>query len=180
MPSVDQRVVQMVFDKGNFESAVKSVINTLDNLKKNLNLDKASKEFEKIDTAAKDVDLSYIAESVDALNKRFSTMGIVGISVLNNLATTAFNAGKQILGNITNSLIEGGKRRALNLEQAKFQINGLGQAWEDVKKDVDYAVDGTAYGLDVAAKAAGQLLASGIEVRYTSQRILEIISDLNS
>lgn len=176
MASIDQRVVQMVFDKGNFESAVKSVIATLDNLKKNLKFDKSVDEFNKINSAAQDVDLNYLANSIDTISNRFSTMGIIGTTVLANLTTSAVQAGKMMLSNITSSLIEGGKRRALNLEQAQFQIQGLGFAWEEVKKDVDYAVDGTAYGLDVAAKAAGQLLASGISVGENLKNSLRGVS----
>lgn len=176
MASIDQRVVQMVFDKGNFESAVKSVTNTLDNLKKNLNLDKAKDAFQDLEASSKEVTLADLASSIDTISSRFSTMGVIGTTVLANLTNSAVQAGKTMLKNITSSLIEGGKRRALNLEQAKFQIEGLGKAWEVVKEDVDYAVDGTAYGLDVAAKAAGQLIASGVSTGKNLKNALRGVS----
>lgn len=176
MPSVDKRVVQMVFDKGNFESAVQSVIKTIDNLKSKLNFKKANDAFDNITQASKEVDLTYIANGIDDLNNRFSNMGVIGMSVLNNLANTAVNAGKKILGNVTSSLIEGGKRRALNLEAAKFQIEGLGFTWGEVYDDIDFAVSGTAYGLDAAARAAGQLLASSVKIGPEMRNALRGIS----
>lgn len=60
MPSVDQRVVQMVFDKGNFESSVQKVIQTLDKLKQNLKLDKATQSFNDISIASQKVDMSHL------------------------------------------------------------------------------------------------------------------------
>lgn len=176
MANVDQRVVQMVFDKGNFESAVQSVIKTLDNLKQNLKFDKASQSFGDLSKASKNVDFSSLSNSVDTIADRFSNLGIIGMSVLNNLTNTAVDAGKRLLSAITSPIIEGGKRRALNIEAAKFQIEGLGYTWEQVSDDIDYAVSGTAYGLDAAAKAAGQLLASSVQIGPEMKSALRGIS----
>lgn len=164
MTSIDQRIVELKFDASKFRSGIQAAIASLDNLKKKLNLDKAAHEFDKVEKASRNVTFSELYSSVDSISNRFSSFGIVGMSVLNNLANTAVNAGKRILSALTEPLIGGGKRRALNIEQAKFQIEGLGYAWADVEEDINYGVKDTAYGLDAAAKAASQLLASQVKV----------------
>lgn len=178
--SVDERVVQLVFDNEKFDPAVEKTIETLDNLKENLNLEKASKEFNKIEQAANNLNMDGLANNVDKISDRFTTLGIVGVTALQNITTATMNTVANAFRTLTTPLIEGGKRRALNLEQAQFQIEGLGYAWKEVKKDVDYAVDGTAYGLDVAAKAAGQLLASNVQIGDSMKTALRGISGVAS
>lgn len=174
--NVDKRVVQMIFDNEKFESKVRTTMNTLNNLKKSLNLDKASSEFDKLEKAASTVSFSGMEASLDQISSRFTTFGIVGVTAIQNITTYAMRAGKNLLSSLTSPLIEGGKRRALNIEQAKFQIQGLGYAWEDVEADINYGVKDTAYGLDAAAKAASQLLASQVKVGDEMKSALRGIS----
>jgi tape measure domain-containing protein len=66
--------------------------------------------------------------------------------------------------------------RAQNIEQAKFQLEGLGVAWEDIQEDINYGVQDTAYGLDAAAKAASQLVASQVSLGDDMKTALRGIS----
>ena len=62
--------------------------------------------------------------------------------------------------------IIGCKRRAMNVENANFELQGLlknEEAVAAVMQNVSDAVDGTAYSLDAAAKVASQLAASGMK-----------------
>lgn len=164
MASIDQRIVELKFNGKQFQSGIQAAIASLDNLKKNLNMNKAASEFDKVEKASKKVTFNDLYTSVDSISNRFSTFGIVAMSALNQITTTAMQTGKRLLSALTSPLIEGGKRRALNIEQAKFQIQGLGYTWESVEEDINYGVKDTAYGLDAAAKAASQLLASQVKV----------------
>lgn len=164
MASIDQRIVELKFDAKQFRSGIQAAISSLDNLKKNLKMDKAASEFDKVEKASKKVKFNEMSDSLETISSKFSTFGIIGTTALVNIANTAVNAGKRMLSALTEPLIAGGKRRALNIEQAKFQIKGLGYAWEDVEEDINYGVKDTAYGLDAAAKAASQLLASQVKV----------------
>ena len=164
MASIDQRIVELKFNAKNFKSGIQAAIASLDNLKKNLNMNKAASEFDKVEKASKGIKFNELSSNVESISQRFSTLGIIGMSALNQITTTAMQTGKKLLSALTSPLIEGGKRRALNIEQAKFQIQGLGYTWESVEDDINYGVKGTAYGLDAAAKAASQLLASQVKV----------------
>ena len=170
--TTDRRVVEMRFDNAQFEENVKTTLSTLDRLKEKLGLIKSTD----IDVKANSSGLNGMATALDSINDRFSTMGIVGMTVLQNITNAALNAGKQMAGLVINPIKEGGKRRALNIETAKFQLGGLGVAWEDILPDIDYAVQDTAYGLDSAARAAAQLTASGIKLGDEMKSALRGIS----
>ena len=174
--SVDQRLVDLKINYKEFVTGIKAAITSLNTLKKNMNMDKAANEFNKVEKAAKEVNFNDMYNAVNTIESRFSTFGIVAISALNNITNTAVNAGKRLLSALTAPLIEGGKRRALNIEQAKFQIQGLGYTWEQVEDDINYGVKDTAYGLDAAAKAASQLLASQVKVGEEMKASLRGIS----
>lgn len=64
----------------------------------------------------------------------------------------------------------------MNIEQAKFQLKGLGIAWSSIEDDINYGVKDTAYGLDSAAKVAAQLSASGIQIGDNMKTALRGIS----
>ena len=163
--TVDERVVEMRFDNANFERNVQTSMSTLDKLKQKLNLSGAAKGLEQVDAASKKVSFSKMENSLAALEKRFSTTGIIGMSVINNLTTSVMRFVSKVKGFVTGGIVSGGIRRAMNLENAQFQLNGLlkdASAVEDVMKNVNDAVDGTAYSLDAAASVASQLAASGM------------------
>lgn len=174
--SVDNRVVQMKFDNRQFESGVKTSLSTLDKLKAGLNLDSAAQSISRLQSVGRSFSLAGMSASVDLVADRFSTLGIIGMTAIQNLTNAAVDAGKRIASSLINPIVEGGKRRALNIEQAKFQLEGLGVAWEDIKDDINYGVKDTAYGLDSAAKAASQLTASGVQLGDQMKSALRGIS----
>ena len=176
MASIDQRIVELKFNAKNFQTGIQAAIASLDNLKKNLNMNKAADEFDKVEKASKKVTFKDLYSSVDSISNRFSTLGIIGMSALNQITTTAMQTGKKLLSALVSPLIEGGKTRALNIEQAKFQIEGLGYTWDSVNEDISYGVKNTAYGLDAAAKACSQLLASQVKVGVEMRTSLRAIS----
>ena len=162
MPDIDNRIVNMLFKNEQFEKRANQTMDTLDKLEKKLKLPDSSDAFNSISKAMSSVNVSGIQNGLDRISDRFSNLGIIGMTVLQNLTNSAINLGKNIALAIPNQIIQGGKTRALNIEQAKFQLSGLGVAWEDIYDNIDKAVLGTAYGLDEAAKVASQLAASGV------------------
>lgn len=166
--TVDNRVVEMKFDNSNFEKNIKVSQESLKKFSEALNINKPAEEFNKsINTAVNKVDFSSMANSIESIANRFSTLGVIGMTVLQNLTNSAVNAAKQMVSSMTNTVIQGGKTRAQNIENAKFQLEGLGIAWKDISADINYGVESTAYGLDSAAMAAAQLSASGVKFGET-------------
>lgn len=164
---VDERVVEMRFENGQFEKGVAQSTESLNKLKKSLNLEGAAKGLENVNSVAKNTSgIESLAASLEKVERRFSTMGIVGMRVIENLTDSAMRFAKKTVSFVTGGVINGGKRRAMNLENANFQLQGLlknEEAVAAVMKNVSDAVDGTAYSLDAAAKVASQLAASGMK-----------------
>ena len=177
--TIDQKVVEMRFDNAQFEQNVKTSMGTLDNLKKSLNMDGATRGLENVNQAVNNVSFDRMASGIEALRNRFSTLGIVGMRVIQNLTDAAMKFANKGLSFVTDGIVQGGIRRAMNLENAHFQLQGLLKDETKVPavmKNVQDSVDGTAYGLDAAAKAASQFAASGLEAGDEMYRALRGIA----
>lgn len=174
--TIDSRVVEMQFDNKQFESNVKTSMSTLDKLKQSLNLTGVSKGLDSVSAAAKNVDLSGLSGAVEKVSLKFSALQVIAVTALSNITTSVMRAGSSLLKNAIGAIAEGGKKRALNIEQAKFQFKGLGMDVEATMADASYAVDGTAYSLDAAAKVASQLGASGMRAGDDMRKSLRAVS----
>lgn len=144
MTTIDERIVEMKFNTKNFEQGTQTTLDGIDKLNDALKMDG-------------------VADGLDKASSKFSIFGSIAFSALQRLTNEAINLGAKLAGAILDPLIEGGKKRALNIEQAKFQFQGLGMDVEQSMDDALYAVKGTAFGLDEAAVAASQFGASGIK-----------------
>jgi len=176
MSSIDQRIVQMRFDNAQFERGVQNTLKTLDDLKKGLNLDDQKAQFQALSDVAKNLNVEHIADNVEKVSSRFGALGAIGFSALNRLTTAAIDAGTSMASAMIDPIVEGGKKRALNIEQAKFQFKGLGMNVKQSMEDALFAVKGTAFGLDEAAVVAAQFGASGVKSGAEMQSALLGIS----
>lgn len=176
MSTIDKRIVEMEFDNAQFEKGVSVSMKTLDALSKKLEMADGAQGLKGIARAAENLSLRGIADGVDALNKRFSGLGIAGMTVIKNLTEAGIQMGKNLWNNTIGQIQSGGKSRAQNLQQAKFMLGGLGVDWSDAYEDINYAVKGTAFGLDSAAMAASQLSASGVSLGEDMKQALGGIS----
>ena len=164
--TIDERVVELRFDNKQFESGVKESLATLEKLKDATNKNISSKSFEGIQKAANSLDISNISKGIDALQSRFSTIGVAGMRVISNITDGLMNGLGGAIHSVTNSIVSGGIKRAMNIENAHFQLQGLIKDEKEVQAVMEQAnesVDGTAYSYDVAAKAASMFAASGIK-----------------
>ena len=162
MSSIDERVVQMKFNNGDFEKGVTKTLSSLDKLKAALAQKVSSKSFSDLQTEADKINFAPIEKQIDSVNSKFSLIGATASTVWSNMVTGGMNAIKNVVSMFTAPLIQGGINRALNLEQANFMFEGLGLDAKQMLSIADSAVTGTAYSLDAAAKAAGSLAASNV------------------
>ena len=176
MNNVENRIVEMKFDNEQFEAAVAKTMDTLDKFKQKLNFEDAGKGMEKLGKASSNYQYSLndIGQSLDQLNGRFSAMGTIGRRVLENLTDKAVNFATKGIGGMFSGITSGGLSRAMNLEQARFQMQGIYKDASKVKSviydDILPELQGTPYSLDQAAVVIGQLGASGIQ---SSEQIRE-------
>lgn len=161
MSSIDERIVEMKFDGAQFVAGADQAIDKLDALKKSLELGETE---------------SSVEANVASIASKISIFGALAFTAVQKLADGAIGFGEQIAGAILDPLIEGGKKRALNIEQAKFQFKGLGMDVQSAMDSALYAVQGTAFGLDEAAVAASQFGASGVAAGSEMDNALRGIS----
>lgn len=164
---VDERVVSMKFENEQFEAGIKQSEQSVHSFNDSLN------------NMGKGQALNGIAVNVAAISDRFSALGIIGKRVLENLTDSAMAFISKTAHTVTDSIVQGGIRRAMNIENAHFQLQGLLKDEEKVQavmKDAMDSVDGTAYAYDSAAKAAAQFAASGLEAGPELQAALRGIT----
>jgi tape measure domain-containing protein len=98
---IDRRIVEMQFDNKQFEKGIQTSVRSLEKLKQNLDLEKSVKGLSSLEKAGRSLNLSGVSDSVAALSNRFSAMGIIGMTALQNIANSAYNCGKRMLSAFT-------------------------------------------------------------------------------
>ena len=180
---VENRVVEMEFKNKDFEKAVAATLDSIEQLNKKLDSlnDVNVKGFDNIAKAAKRIDFSGAFAQIDELSSRFTTItGKIKSQledwVIEDIIKKPLAQLEQAADSVMNTVVNKGKARSKNLSQAKFQLEALGVAWEQVYDDMDYAVTGTAYGIDEAAMAASQFAASNVKLGKDMKAALRGIS----
>ena len=178
---IDERVVSMQFDNKNFESNVKTTINTLDNLKANLKFDNVNKSFSSITAAANQVQLSGISKAVDGISSRFTALNVVGVTTLANIANSAVNAGKRIVSSLTVAPITTGFREyELKMGSIQTIMAGTGESLETVNRYLDelnrYS-DQTIYSFQDMTTNIGKFTNAGVSLKDATLAIKGISNE---
>jgi tape measure domain-containing protein len=179
----------MQFDNKKFADNVAETMVLLQKLQESLQFQDAGRGFTSLEKAANSVQLTGIQNSIDAVEKKFSSFGIAGARVIWDLTGLVENklggALKTLWGNTIGQAKSGGFKRALNIAQADFQMRGLLKDAENmeeqvklIKDNINEAVSGTAYSYDAAAKVGAQLLASQVKPGQDMLKALRAVSGL--
>lgn len=178
MSSVDNRIVEMEFDNANFESGVTQTIDSINRLRDSLGLKNIDLNLDQISSAINKLDFDNINSAVDTVVNKFSVFGTIADQVLRNIGNTIFGVGRSLLSNLITPLTTGGWNRAMNIEKARFSIEGLGLSFEELSQDIMTSVNDTAYTFDAAANAASSLAASGIKPGHQMLVFLRAITGI--
>ena len=189
MSNVERRVVEMRFDNQDFEKNVGQTLISLETLQKALQMQGGEKGLNNIAAAAKTVDMSNLEQGVQAVSDRFSTLGIIGMRVIQNLTDMAMRAVSRLSSTFLGPLFSGGKQRALNMGQAKFMFSGLGKTAKEIGSvgqkgtimdNLYKSVEGTFYSLDKAALIGSQLMAAGVDYKTELTDVMKSIAGVAS
>jgi tape measure domain-containing protein len=172
MSSIDERVVQMVFDNRQFEQGISTTLSSLDKLTKGLKLEGATKGLTDISSAAKGVSLSGIASGVENIASKFRAMSVVGITALATISQRAVSAGAQLLNSFSFGPIMAGFHEYetnLNAIQTVLANTGL-EGQKGLNKvnaalnDLNTYSDKTIYNFSEMAKNVGTFTAAGVNL----------------
>ena len=166
--TIDERVVEMRFDNGQFEKNVATTMSTLDKLKQKLNLSGASRGLEDVNVAAKKVDMSGLGKSVEAVQTKFSALQVVGVTALANITNSAVNAGKQLVSSLSIDQITAGWSK-YEQKTASIQtiMNATGKSIDEVNEYLNTLMwfsDETSYGFTDMTSALATMTSSGGDI----------------
>lgn len=185
--TVDNRVVNMQFNNAQFEAGVKQTIKSLDELKKSLDLNTSATGLSTLQRSFDSFSLKNMEQNIESLAQRFSSLGIVGMTVIQNLTNEVTNFVKNKLSAAYNQILTGGWNRASTIAQARFTLQGLfanetdgADKVEKAMKAAGEAVTDTAYTMSSAAGVASQLAASNITEYEDLKKVLTAIAGVAS
>ena len=182
--SIDQRIVQMEFDNSSFERGVAKTMASLESLDKVLG---GTKGYEALKNVASQIDTSAALSGVSGLSAAFDSVADRAESAFSRVTSAIGSIGKGV--SVVTALINtgiagiamhGGLQRAMDLSDAKFKLDQLGQSWENVGDIIQESVNDTAYGLGEAAVAAAGLAASGVTAENGLAETLKATANLAS
>jgi len=207
MTTIDDRIVSMKFDNSEFGAKISETIDQLDRLSEKIStvgdgkdfssltdmsnrvdlshmssgLDSIGGKIKGVTDESNGVDLSHMSSAVDNISSKFSTMGAIGFSAIQGITNQALGfVANFAKTDILDPIFSGGKQRSQTIAQAQFQLQGLGDNVTSIMASAKTAVQGTAYGLDDAAKAAATLGGAGVQSGQQMTTSLQAIAGIAS
>ena len=179
--NIDNKVVQMQFDNAQFEKGVSQTSRSLDLLKKSLSFDGVDKGFDKISAASSGVSLDNLSESTKTIASRFTNMGIIGVTALQNITNKAVDAGLKITKALTiQPMISGYQEYETQMGAIQTIMANTGAPLKKVNKtlnELNRYADMTIYDFTQMTKNIGTFTAAGIKLK-TSTKAIEGIANL--
>ena len=176
--TIDERVVSMQFDNKQFESNVQTSLSTLDRLKRALRLDGAAKGFDNIDSAAKNVNMSPLANAVDTVRVKFSALEVMAVTALANITNSAVNAGIQLVKSLSvDQIAAGWNKYGQKTSSVQTIMNATGKSIDEVNKYLDKLMwfsDETSYGFTDMTSAIAQLTSAGGDINKLVPMVMGI------
>lgn len=176
--TVETKVIELQFKSDDFAKKAEEAATRLELLNRKLD-DFKTHGLEGLTKSAQNVNLNSLGESVDEAGKKFNALEKIATGALLTIGNYVARTGARLINNLISPITSGGLQRAMNIEQASFQFEGLGVEKSKGNESLSYykevmdAVLGTAYSYDVAAKAASQLAASNVGVEKSSKKMAD-------
>ena len=172
MSSIDKRIVQMQFDNQNFESGVKTTMNSLQALNEKLKMKGATDGLSNVDSGIKKLSsggLNGLSAGVDGVTSKFSALQVIAVTALANITNSAVNAGKNLLKSFTlDPIMQGFSEYELKMNSIQTILantSSKGTSLEDVNKalnELNEYSDQTIYNFAQMTDNIGKATAAGL------------------
>ncbi len=181
LSSVDNRIVNMQFNNGQFEKGIQTSIKSLDELKKGLDLKGSTKGLAELEKTGKHFSLDNIGASVEKVANRFSTLGIIGVTALQNITNSAINAGKQMLKSLTVAPVKQGiEEYELKMGSVQTIMASTGESLATVNKylnELNTYADKTIYSFSDMTSNIGKFTNAGVKLEGAVKAIQGISNE---
>lgn len=175
---IDERVVEMRFENGQFESGVKQSMSTIERLKSALHFKDQSKGLDEVASAAKKVDMSETAKGVDAVKLKFSALQVVAATALANITNSAISTGKRMISALTLDPVMTGfqeyETKMNAVQTIMANVSSKGKTMADVTAVLDelnHYADLTIYNFTEMTRNIGTFTAAGVDLNVAASAI---------
>lgn len=179
MASIEDRVVSLKFENGQFQKAVSTTLQQLSVLKSSLAEKLRGTSFEGLADSARKIDLSPLSSGVQTASEQLSNLKVVGVAALAAIGAKAASVGMQIGKNFLNNAFinnpkAGFEEYELNIDSIQTIMANTGRPLKDVNKSLDqlnkYA-DETIYNFADMTKNIGLFTNAGIGLEDATSMI---------
>ena len=184
MSSVDNRVVEMQFENKQFESGVAKTLSSVKKLKEGLNFKDSAESLKNLGSVSKNVDMSNLIGAVESIKDRFSTLGIIGMTVLQNIANKAISVGSTLTKSLTLQPIMDGfaeyetQMNAIQTILSNTRSEGTNiQQVNSALDELNHYADQTIYNFTEMTRNIGTFTAAGVDLN-TSVNAIQGIANL--
>lgn len=168
MSSIDERVVEMKFNNGQFQSGVKDTMGALDKLKTSLNLDGAAKSMQDLSATAKNFSLAGLTSGLDTASLKFMALATIGITALSNITNKAIATGQQLVKSLTTDQITAGfAEYELKMGSIQTIMAGSGESLDTVNRklqELNNYSDKTIYSFADMTSNIGKFTNAGVSL----------------
>lgn len=166
--TIDQKVVEMRFNNQQFERNAQTSLNTLEKLKRSLDLRGASKGLESLNSAAKNNNIGVLGQAAEQVGVKFSAMQVIGTTALVNLTNSAMMAGKRIVKALTIDPVKTGfQEYELKMGSVQTIMASTGESLETVNQylsELNKYSDQTIYSFSDMTSNIGKFTNAGVKL----------------
>lgn len=186
---LDEKIVKMSLDNNDFLAKVRTTLAGITSLGKGtkavskVDMSSSVKSVQALGNAANNTKMDALLAGVEAVKGRFSTLGVIAMTALQNITNSAVNAGKNMLSSFTvQPIMSGlqmyeGKLKAIQVilsnTQGKSNLNDVTKSLGELN---DYASK-TVYSFEDMTTNMGTFTAAGVDLK-TSQVAIQGIGNL--
>lgn len=177
--TVDNRVVEMQFNNSQFESNVKTSLNTIEKLKESLNFSGVANSFDSITSSSEKVDMSGLSSAVENVRVKFSALEVIAVTALANVTNSAIETGKQLISSLSVDNIADGWEKFANKTQSVGTLISQGFDLDSVTEQLErlnWYTDETSYNFTDMVANIAKFTASGRDLE-TSVTAMEGIAN---
>ena len=174
---IDERVVEMKFNNADFEKNVAQSMDTLDKLKKSLNID-TGKSLEEIGKASKNFSLAGVTETITEATTKFSALEIAGVTAIAKITSAAMDFGAKFVKSLSIDQVSSGfDKYAQKTQSVQTIIAATGESIEEVTSQIErlnWFTDETSYNLVDMTSNIAKFTSNGIKLQDAVTQMIGI------
>lgn len=172
-------VISYKLDTKDFDKGMDRVIEALEKVEKREYLTNLQNVVNGIGNSLEDVSFANIENGITSLESNFSTLGVVSMSVINNMTTAAMNfAQKFVFDKVLGDAINGFQELNLQINATQTILANTGDRFGTTLEQVNQGLDGlnqyadkTIYNFSEMTMAVGAFTSAGIDLGNSVQAI---------